>query len=450
MSHKLLSLLTAAYLLLCIVLGGSAQVIWPNLALEILGIALIAFAGMHRAEADAGSRSPMILVGLLAVGLLVILIQLIPLPPTVWASLPGRAELAKGFASLGYALPSQTISESPYASVLTFFAAIPAIGIFLAALRLKPDARSIALAVVAGTVLAILFGALQVSGGRNSWAYMYKISSPGAVGFFANQNHMATLLLVAIPMAVALLAPAKSGAKTSSGRYGIGAVLLILLIVGIGLNGSLAAYALSVPVILMSLTLLPGAAGWRRLLFPVALLAVAASVVLLATRPVGNNSAEESASSSVTSRSQIWGTTGRAIADSMPVGTGLGSFEQIYRHYEDPWQVRSEYVNHAHNDYLELILELGAPGAILILLFLVWWAIAAVRIWTSQLSTPFSRAATIVTGTILAHSIVDFPLRTAAISAIFAVSIAIMAQHLVRAPVARKGELRPSKHVTLG
>jgi len=159
---------------------------------------------------------------------------------------------------------------------------------------------------------------------------------------------------------------------------------------------------------------------------------------------------EESASSSVTSRSQIWSTTGQAIADSMPVGTGLGSFEQVYRHYEDPWQVRSEYVNHAHNDYLELILELGAPGAILILLFLVWWAIAAVRIWTSQLSTPFSRAATIVTGTILAHSIVDFPLRTAAISAIFTVSIAIMAQHLVRAPVARKGELRPSKHVTLG
>lgn len=109
-----------------------------------------------------------------------------------------------------------------------------------------------------------------------------------------------------------------------------------------------------------------------------------------------------------------------------------------------------EYVNHAHNDYLELVLELGTAGAVLIVLFLLWWAVAAARIWQSQLSTPFARASTIVTAAVLAHSIVDFPLRTAAISAIFAAAIAIMAKDLASAPVRQRGESRPTRHVKLG
>lgn len=448
MNRKADSLLVAGYVLLCIVLGGSAQGIWGNLALQILGIGLVGYAAVQRRE--EGSGSSLLLPSVLVATLVVILAQLIPLPANVWTSLPGRSELAAGYAALGVATPPLPISEAPYESVMTLFAAIPAIAAFLAVRTLRPEPRFFAIAILAATILAILFGALQIAGGHNSWARLYSVTSPGAVGFFANQNHMATLLLVTIPMAVALFATAKSDRRSTAGRYGTGAVLLILLVAGIALNGSLAAYALIVPVLLASLSLLPAGAAWRRLALPVAVLAVVSGVSLLATKPIASGMVGETAASSVTSRAEIWGTTTRAIADSFPIGTGLGSFEQVYRQYEDPSKVSLEYVNHAHNEYLEILLELGAAGLALMAIFLGWWMLATFNIWTSSLSTPFARASTIATATILAHSIVDFPLRTAAISVIFAASIATMAQNLRSAPVTKKGEFRPTRHVKLG
>jgi O-antigen ligase len=173
-------------------------------------------------------------------------------------------------------------------------------------------------------------------------------------------------------------------------------------------------------------------------------------VILLASAPVATSNPSSAAETSVSSRQQIWATTQRAIESTFPVGTGLGSFEEVYRQYEDPADVSPRYINHAHNDYLELVLELGAPGLILILLFLGWWATATVRIWTSSLSTPFERAATVASAAILAHSIVDFPLRTAAIMAVFGVAIALMTQPLRSVEPSSASERRPTRHVKLG
>lgn len=102
-----------------------------------------------------------------------------------------------------------------------------------------------------------------------------------------------------------------------------------------------------------------------------------------------------------------------------------------------------DFVNHAHNDYLELALELGLAGIVLMALFLAWWGIAAARAWTSPLTTAFGRAATIASAIIFAHSLVDYPLRTASIAAIFGVAIALIAQRLRSTPT------RPTRHVKL-
>ena len=37
-----------AYLFLCLILGGSAQGIWQNMALQLLGLALIAWAALQQ------------------------------------------------------------------------------------------------------------------------------------------------------------------------------------------------------------------------------------------------------------------------------------------------------------------------------------------------------------------------------------------------------------------
>lgn len=446
--QKILSFLFAAYLAFCIVFGGSTQIPWPNLGLQIAGIALIAWSAISQGRAENGrpTLTSMILVG----GMLVVLIQLIPLPPRVWTELPGRAGIVEGLAVLGYPARAFPISEMPYESVLTLFAAIPAVAAFLAVTHLAPSVRAIAVAIVLGLIASIVLGALQVAGGPSSSGYFYKIHSPGAIGFFANGNHMATLLLVGIPMAAALVISMKPNKKTSSvARYGLGLAFLALVVLGIALNGSRAGIALSFPVIVASASLFPKLARWRRITLGGSLVAFAVGLTVIMSNPINAGEFETDGSATAGSRGEIWATTTKALADSFPVGTGLGTFQNVYHRYEDPAEVTRSFVNHAHNDYLELILELGAGGAVLIALFLAWWTFAATRIWVSAYSTSYARAATIATGAILVHSFVDFPLRTAAISTIFAACIGLMARQLRTNSVSTSGELR-WRHLELG
>lgn len=445
------SILVAAYLLLCILMGGSAQGVWTNLALQILGIAMIAWAALDSEAADEGRRPGIvyILVGLAGA---VVLLQLIPIPASLWTGLPGRSELAAAVALAGQPGIALPVSQAPHLSVMTLIAVIPGLALFVSAKMLRPSPRWLALAIAAAMTLSIALGALQVAGDRQAWTNFYRFTSPGAVGVFANVNHMGTLLLVTIPFAAALLASWKIGRGGSmQAQWMLGISGLVLVAVGIALNGSLAAVALSVPVLVASASLAPAAVRWRKVALPVAGLALAGGIVLLASSPLAPSSAASgSAETSIGARQEIWRTTSEAIADTFPVGTGLGSFEQAYRQYENQADVTHRYVNHAHNDYLELVLELGLAGLVLILLFLGWWVIASVRIWTSPLSTPFERAATIASAAILAHSIVDYPLRTAAIAAIFGISIALMTQPLRAAEAASAGPTRPVRHVKLG
>jgi len=438
------SLLVASYLLFCILLGGSGQGIWRNLALQLLGIALIAWATIFPAKPEDGDDRPVFLYLLGALAAAIVLLQLVPLPPALWSSLPGREAIAERLILLGGGLPSLPVSQAPYRSVMAMFAVIPGVALFVAVKMLRPSPAWLAAAIAMGLTASIVASALQVAGGAQSWAYLYPFTNSGAVGLFANRNHMGTLLLVSIPFAAALLVSARSDRGGSrQGRMAIGFAALALVVIGIVLNGSLAVLALTLPVMIASAALLPAAVGWRRLALPVAALGIVSAIVFIAANPVGGASRLGN-NASIQSRTEIWARTVEATRDTMPVGTGLGTFPLVYRQYEDPALVTPEYVNHAHNDYLELALELGLGGIVLILLFLGWWTVAAAKVWTSPLSTPYGRAATIASAVILAHSAVDYPLRTGAIAAIFGVALALIAQRLRSTPT------RSTKHVKLG
>lgn len=449
MKQRLPSVLSALYLFGCIVFGGSAQSHWTNLGLQIAGIGLIAWAAVGR-SVEEGQRARTVNV-LLVCGLLLILIQLIPLPASVWTKLPGRAQVSDSLVSLGYPVAPAPISLMPYQSVLTLFGIIPAIAALLVTQRFAPSPRAIASAIVGGTVAAVLLGAVQVASGPESKAYFYDIHSPGAIGFFANGNHMATLLLAAIPMAAALVFSGSSVRRISSvARYGFGAAFLIFMLVGIVLNGSRAAIGLFLPVTIATASLLPFTVRWRLPALAASVLSLVAGVALIIGNPITSEEFTPDRPPSATTRGEIWTTATEPIYDNFPVGTGLGTFQNIYHLYERPDQVSREYVNHAHNEYLELAIELGAGGVLLMVLFLAWWITTAVRIWNSVGSSQFTKAATVVTAAILAHSVVDFPLRTGAISAIFGACVGLMGHRLSQAADSRPGELRPTRHVKLG
>jgi O-antigen ligase len=209
----------------------------------------------------------------------------------------------------------------------------------------------------------------------------------------------------------------------------VGAIgVMLVVLAGIFINRALTGYALVLPVLAASLLILKRLRGARRYALPVLALMVLVGVGLPLLTDEGAAIFGASASMQPGDRRLVFAGTLRAAWDYAPFGSGLGSFREIYRQYQDPLTTTTEYINHAHNDYLELLLETGLFGVVLLVLFLAWWLLRSKRIWAPNGGGPFQQAASIASGAILIHSFVDYPLRTAAMSSIFALCIALMAR----------------------
>jgi len=456
MASRLRETAAPAYLLACLFLGGSGQGVFANMLLQLLGLALLVWAALAPpAEQLPREQKQLFVIALLA--LVVVLIQLIPLPPAMWEGLGPRKTIADGYRILGIAAPLQSLSLAPYSSISSLLSLIPALAMLAAILRLGCRPLLLVVALASGTLAGVLLGTLQVSSADPSTSpwYLYPETNYGvATGFFANANHMANLLVITLPFLAATLA--RSGDKSRNVQRFSAAVALavgaaVVIAVGIALNGSLAGYGLAVPVLFGSaLIILPRRSGAFRWIAPLALVLLIASVGWLATTPLSSGSAlRANAESSVQSREEILRVSTQAVGDFLPWGSGLGSFRRVYALYEDHDRLDpTTSVNHAHNDYVELALETGVPGLIVLALFLLWWVSAAWRAWRPAGSDPYARAAAVASAAILIHSLVDFPLRMVAIDACFALCVALLVRQ--RPESTEEAQLRPTRHVVVG
>jgi len=122
-----------------------------------------------------------------------------------------------------------------------------------------------------------------------------------------------------------------------------------------------------------------------------------------------------------------------AAMATMPFGAGLGAFVPVYAMFENPQDLMAgAYANHAHNDFLELWLETGVVAPILLGVFAFWLIRRSAEVWRRSQSGEFgidqssTRAATLIIALLVAHSLVDYPLRTGAMMAVFAVACALL------------------------
>lgn len=419
-----------AFLLACLLLGGaSAAGFAANLLLQIAAIPLIGWA-LWRLVQEGASPQIRVPLALLALLVAVALVQLIPLPPGVWTMLPGRAPVAAGYRLLGIPLPWLPLSLAPSDSLASLLWLLPAFAALLAVIVLGAfRGRGIAAVIVIVTLASVALGAVQVVGGAS--AYFYHFTNYGvAVGFFANGNHNATLLLVCIPFLAAwqtaLLKRSRSSRNASAIRLLVMAAYAVIL-VGLLINASLAGIGLGVPVTLVTwLVFGRQQPALRRGLAIITLLATVGALLAIAVGPFGNNLFGVQKQNVELSRQTSFALTVRAAGNYLPFGSGIGSFQPIYHTREQLATVGTTYMNHAHSDWLELLLETGVVGIGLAALFLVWWAIRVRAIWGAEEPDRFAQAAAIATAAIMLHSMVDYPLRTAALSAVFATCVGLM------------------------
>ena len=441
------------YLLACLLLGGSGQTIWLNASLQLAAVFILGWA-LVQGNAQIVPREAKYLAMLVVAALGLFAFQLTPLPPAIWQALPGRKMVEGGLSLLSLQSGWQPLSLAPYETISAALAFLPPLAILSTIIVLRAFTRAgLAVAVLIGSALGICLGVLQVGAPETTAARFYlqpEYDGGTASGFFANPNHMATLLLLSLPFLAALVT---SGLKTAVASRRpvvllLGVVGGVLFAVGLLLNGSLAGLGLALPVLLLSGLMVVKLPSW---VARVALITAGSGAMLyvavLAT-PLNRAVFQGAKAASISTRQDFFRTGVKVAWDYFPVGSGLGTFPRVYRIKEDPRTIDpSVFVNHAHDDYLEMLIETGLPGVLLLIAFLAWWLLSTVRLIRAPSVDRFALAGAIGAATIFVHSIVDYPLRTSAIAASLAMCVALMA--LPKSRASSEGDLRPTRHVEI-
>lgn len=322
---------------------------------------------------------------LLSGSVLLVVLQLIPLPPAVWASLPGR-ELFLGAAEVsGQVQPWRPISLSPGGTINALGSLVVPICVLVLGVNLTMEQHwriaGLLLAMVfAGSLLAIM----QFAGAHfDNPTINYQ---PGSVtGNFANRNHFA--LFVALGCLIAPIWGFRRSGRGQQWKAAVGLGLLPFFLMVILATGSRAGVILGVGAILAGLLVArreisAAVRGWPRARFfavvGFSLAALAAAVLLpfLLDRAAAlDRMLEMNVVDDL--RSQALPYVVEAVLRYFPVGTGFGTFDPVYRIGEPDALLQTSYFNHAHNDWIEVVLEGGLPGALLLLAALGWAGLAA-------------------------------------------------------------------------
>jgi len=425
------ALASVVLLVFSFALGGASRDQALRLAvIELAALPLLVMAAGRLIKDDAW-RQHRFLLGLLAALVAIPLIQLIPLPAAVWTALPGRDQLVLALEITGLAPGWSPMTLTPDKTWASALALVPPAAMLLAVLSLTHIQRQrIVQLCIAAAIASILLGAAQLASGGDS-LYLWSWTSAGSVtGFFANRNHLASLLLITLPFAITFGAATLRRRDQRTTALWIGGLFAGLVVVALAAIRSRAGITLFAPVMVFSLLAAWIAAGRGKpgpglLVLIGGVGAALTAVAVLALPPI---LARFDTENQFEGRSDRWPLVAETAQTYLPLGSGIGSFDAVYRSVEPLEELDSTFFNQAHNDYLETWLETGWPGIGLILGFFVWYAR---RTWTAWKAPPsregdLQRAASIGIGVLLLHSAGDYPLRTVTLSVILALCCGLL------------------------
>lgn len=421
--------LSALFLLgTAVVFGGATRLNAPQVALvELSALPLLVFAAGRAMNADFWSWHKAVF----AIGAVVVaipLLQLVPLPPAIWTGLPGREDMVLALSLVGVAPTWNPLTVSPDRTLASLLALIPPMAMFLAVL-VAPQQSVVWLArlLLASAAVSIVLGAAQLASGSTQF-YLWATTDAGhVVGFFANRNHLATLLVMALPFAAAFAAQERRrGARALVQSMAAG--FLVLVMIALAGGGSRAGMLLFGPSLGLSVAIwLASAAPHLRKRTVIALALGALVVLALAVFAFAPVLDRFDGSIGEGGRLDSWKIVLQAIPTYLPVGAGTGSFDAVYRSVEPLSRLDPTFLNQAHNDWLEILIESGLFGAAALAAFCVWWAVRTVQVWRAKGDGPyFGRAASAAVLVLLLHSIVDYPVRTLTIAVVLALCVGVL------------------------
>ena len=344
-------------------------------------------------------------------------LELMPLPYGVWRTLPGRQNPARLLDMLSIIDGTRRVSLDPNATISTLLQIIPGIAVFIATLAAGNKAKRVFKAtILSGAILCVALGCLQITGQRQF--YFYQETHLGVVtGTFANRDHTADMLLIGLALIVSMIRSDRAGSLASR-------VILTTLAIAMCISVLLTAsrfgiFLLLGEIIVIAFYFREATGRLKRFIVPAVLVVSAVSAWLLTYSHVINFAINRFNDIPIDLRPQIWRHTIVAMARYWPIGSGLGTFVPVYQSVESIDGITIPIINHAHNEYLELLLELGIAGGVVIVGYLAALGYSLVR-YGRRLG-PEGFASVVGVAVLLLHSTGDFPLRNEALMVTFGV-----------------------------
>lgn len=430
------------FLVLVFLMGGGSRAETASLLiLRPLSVLALAYALATLPREAWRDNKVLLALALGCAGLTAL--HLVPLPPAVWQALPGRELAASIDAAAGLDGMWRPLSLVPWRTLNALFALAAPLAVLLLALRLPREGwRRVVFLLLALVVASAVLGLLQIIGGAGNPFYTYRITNPGSgVGLFANRNHNAVFLSLGLPLIAATLSLWTAKAEHVRLREWAGAGAGVLLIPFILTTQSRAGILIAV--------LSAGLAWWtyrspaplaqkrrpRRAIDPRIVFGVIAgtglaalTVLFTATNAVerlGRLGQEDDEL-----RWQIWPPIWRLTLDYLPWGSGIGTFVEVYQTREPAGLLQPSYINHAHNDWLEVLLTGGLPAAALMIGGVAWLGLRGwrhLRRGERQVDAVLRRLGASICLILALASVYDYPLRAPAMAALFALGAAMLA-----------------------
>lgn len=308
-----------------------------------------------------------------------------------------------------------------------------------------PQAEKLALIFsLYGAALAV-FALLQ---GLSSNGKLYWIRQPRSGGWiygpYVNHNHYAGLMEMLAPIPLVIALSRQASPKTRALAGAAAAVMVGTIFLSGSRGGMLAIVA---ELVILAALLIQQKRGLRTAIGAGVFLAIVVGLMAwigggeLSRRiaTVGPGHAELSGDI----RNFINRDGFRMFLKKPAFGWGLGSFPVVYPKFRTFYT--NFFVNEAHNDYLQLLVEMGVLGFATMLWFVVTIYARAIRKighWHSEISGAVTLACLLGLSGILVHSAVDFNLQIPANAALFYVMCTIAAAEPFAKPARRRRAVR--------
>lgn len=410
--------------------GGNWLYPLQRMIVEIVAVLVLAWFCLRPWQMPK-SVSAKAAVALIVAIMLLMVVQLVPLPPSIWHGLPARAQQLAVYTAAGDPGRWAPISLDPAGTRDTIAFFLVPLAMFVAVMSLDRDAQRRLLQLIAAfCLLNSLLVVLQFQG--FSWLSLYSTYGRPGSGLFANKNHSALFLVATMPTVVWTIMEVRQDIAVATRRWIAIAATGFLSLTVFGCLSRAGLALLPIGVALSAMILAPRALGGRRTLMAFAGLAVAmVLLVVILPRTAVVAQALERFDATSDLRYLFWPVVVDGVKAYFPVGSGFGTFQPVFAALEPLSIVKPTYVNHAHSDYMEIALEGGVVGVALMIGFILWFAATAIaRLRACRRGrmgfTPFAIAIAGIVELLL-HSVLDYPLRTLALAALTSVYCAILA-----------------------